>query len=628
MLKSANSPRPASWILEKSLDGIHYEPWQYFGLSDADCKRRYNLSGQNGKYVFQNDTEVICSTQFSKPLPLENGELHVSLLKNRPGALEQTAELMQFITARFMRIRLQGMHSTANLDNSVDWLLDSQSLEKRSFYSLKQLRVSARLDCNGHADRSVESTSEAAGADTRMQCICQHNTCGLQCEQCCPLFQDRPFSQGGECEICQCNGHAQSCAYDAFLDRGICQECGNNTAGNECEFCAAGYYRDTDAAATEPCLPCACNPQRSSGHCAPLGGACRCLEGFQGLRCEECAPSYYGDNCRRCECDARGTLAGSGCAGSCQCRAHVQGETCAECAAGYYNLDELNPQGCTSCWCSNVAQSCHSAKLQTLAFETLNDWSLTDIQRGKTINVAMEPDEKHLKFANELDDVEAIYWQAPLGYLGNRLTSYGARLQLQLSWVVMRGDTSGKPTTGPNLILCGKNGLKIAYGDESHTGLELTLNVSLAEAGWYHVPPAVKDIKTRLRRTEGGAYHGEAVSRSQFLSVLVSLDALLIRAAYHTDQVETLLERAVIYSGGVELGARASTQVEQCLCPPGYTGLSCETCAFGYKRIFENSTDHQLLGKCIPCPCNGHSNSCDLQSGNCGDCMHNTYGER
>ncbi|KAH8324869.1 hypothetical protein KR074_009874 [Drosophila pseudoananassae] len=622
MLKSANSPRPASWILEKSLDGITFEPWQYFGLNDADCQRRWNLPGQNGKYVFQNDTEVICSTQFSKPLPLENGELHVSLLKNRPGAKDQTPELMEFITTRYMRIRLQGMHSTANLDNSVDWLLDAASLEKRSFYSLKQLRVSARLDCNGHANRTQESQ--------RLQCLCQHNACGEQCQECCPLFQDRPHRMGEECEVCQCNGHAESCTYDPFLDKGICQDCSNHTAGNECEFCEAGFFRELGAPATEPCQPCTCNPSRSTGSCQPAGGNCNCLEGFQGRNCEECAPGFYGDNCKRCECDERGTLPTDGsCSGDCKCKLNVEGSTCSECAPGYFDLSKDNLLGCTSCWCSGVSQTCHSARLQALAFETLNDWKLTDIQRLNAISVAVDSEQKRLIYASELDDVEAIYWQAPVGYLGNRLTSYGARLQLLLSWGVMRGDTSGKPTTGPNVILCGRNGLKVAYADESFAGLHTALNVTLTEEGWYHVPPSIKDIKTRLRRTEGGDYHGEPVTRSQFLSVLVSLEAVLIRAAFHTDQVETSLEQAVIYSGGVELGGQSSSShVEQCVCPAGYTGLSCEGCAFGYKRIYENSSDHQLLSKCIPCPCNGHSNSCDLQSGNCGDCMHNTFGDR
>ncbi|XP_046866451.1 laminin subunit alpha-1 isoform X2 [Drosophila willistoni] len=627
-LKSANSPRPASWILEKSLDGINYEPWQYFGLSDADCKRRWNLSGENGKYFFQNDTEVICSTQFSKPLPLENGEIHVSLLKNRPGAMEQTPELQKFITARYMRIRLQGMHSTANLDNSVDWLLDSQSLEKRSFYSLKQLRVSARLDCHGHANATDEVKVASSSV---LRCQCQHNACGLQCEECCPLFQDRPYCLGGECEICQCHGHAESCTYDSFLEKGICQGCGNHTAGNDCEFCESGYYRELGAPLTEPCLPCSCNPQRSTGSCSPVGGNCQCLEGFEGKQCEQCAPGYYGDNCKRCECDERGSVPTSdgSCSDNCQCKAHVEGKTCSQCSPGYFDLSTENPLGCSSCWCSGVSETCHSFQLQTLAFETLNGWHITDIRRSQATAIAIDVELKRLIFGNELDEVEAIYWQAPLGYLGNRLTSYGARLQLQLSWEVMRGDTSGKPTTGPNVILFGKNGLKIAYADESFESMQADLNVILSEeTGWYHVPQDIKDIKTRLRRTEGGDYHGETVTRAQFLSVLVSLEALLIRAAFHTDQVETSLHRAVIYSGGMELGAQASSRVEQCICPAGYTGLSCESCSFGYKRIYENTTSHQLVGKCIPCPCNGHSNSCDLQSGRCGDCMHNTFGER
>lgn len=73
MIKSAISPRPASWVLERSLDGIVYTPWQYFGVSDEDCLTRYNMSAENGNYLFQTDTEVICSTQFSKVKPLENG---------------------------------------------------------------------------------------------------------------------------------------------------------------------------------------------------------------------------------------------------------------------------------------------------------------------------------------------------------------------------------------------------------------------------------------------------------------------------------------------------------------------------------------------------------------------------
>lgn len=74
-LKAAVSPRPAAWILERSFDGAEYFPWHYFGANDDDCRNRYNLPGQSEKYEFETDDQVICSTQFSKAVPLENGEV-------------------------------------------------------------------------------------------------------------------------------------------------------------------------------------------------------------------------------------------------------------------------------------------------------------------------------------------------------------------------------------------------------------------------------------------------------------------------------------------------------------------------------------------------------------------------
>lgn len=74
-MKSAITPRPASWILERSFDGNDFFPWQYFGVNDADCQNRYGLLAQNDPYSFRFDSEVICSTKFAKVIPLENGEV-------------------------------------------------------------------------------------------------------------------------------------------------------------------------------------------------------------------------------------------------------------------------------------------------------------------------------------------------------------------------------------------------------------------------------------------------------------------------------------------------------------------------------------------------------------------------
>lgn len=85
---------------------------------------------------------------------------------------------------------------------------------------------------------------------------------------------------------------------------------------------------------------------------------------------------------------------------------------------------------------------------------TLSNWLVSDLNVTHTVLPSVDPDTGLLNVGNyELPGVEPYYWLAPGEYLGNRLTSYGATLTFRVSWVVMRGDTSGKPTTGPDLVL-------------------------------------------------------------------------------------------------------------------------------------------------------------------------------
>lgn len=42
-VQMANSPRPGTWILEKSVDhGKTWTPWQYFASSPAECAKVYS----------------------------------------------------------------------------------------------------------------------------------------------------------------------------------------------------------------------------------------------------------------------------------------------------------------------------------------------------------------------------------------------------------------------------------------------------------------------------------------------------------------------------------------------------------------------------------------------------------
>lgn len=69
----ANTPRPGVWALERSTDfGLSWKPWQYFADTPSDCMKFFGVQADRDIYA---DDAVICSTEFSKIVPLENGEV-------------------------------------------------------------------------------------------------------------------------------------------------------------------------------------------------------------------------------------------------------------------------------------------------------------------------------------------------------------------------------------------------------------------------------------------------------------------------------------------------------------------------------------------------------------------------
>ena len=72
-----------------------------------------------------------------------------------------------------------------------------------------------------------------------------------------------------------------------------------------------------------------------------------------------------------------------------------------------------------------------------------------------------------------------------------------------------------------------------------------------------------------------------------------------------TDMRELRVRSASLDVLGVEVTARPSDKgVEECQCPPGHTGASCQLCAPGHYR------DH-VSYTCLTCPCHGHEDTCE-----------------
>uniref|UniRef100_G3PBV2 Attractin like 1 n=1 Tax=Gasterosteus aculeatus aculeatus TaxID=481459 RepID=G3PBV2_GASAC len=82
-----------------------------------------------------------------------------------------------------------------------------------------------------------------------------------------------------QCPACQCNGHSRC------VNGSVCEHCGNLTAGMHCQSCMAGYYGDPTNGGK--CNACKCNSHANVCHANT--GKCFCsTKGIKGDQCQLC----------------------------------------------------------------------------------------------------------------------------------------------------------------------------------------------------------------------------------------------------------------------------------------------------------------------------------------------------
>ncbi|XP_050301015.1 laminin subunit alpha [Anthonomus grandis grandis] len=361
----ANSPRPGLWVLEKSADyGKTYTPWWYFSDSPADCEKHF---GKESLQPITRDDSVICTTEFSKIVPLEGGEIPISLLKNRPSALHYFNSTVLQEWTRATNVRLRFLRTKNLLAHLMSVARQDHTVTRRYFYSIKDISIGGRCMCNGHA-QSCDNTD--LYNPKVLVCNCQHNTCGVKCEKCCPGFEQKKWKQSQfdepfKCEPCNCHGHTYECEYDPEVDKkklsldihgnyeggGVCKNCRHNTEGVNCNKCKPGFFRPYGKYwnETDVCQPCQCDVYYSTGNCAEGSGQCECRENFKAPNCDSCSFGFYDyPTCKPCECFINGTLSEQ-CEpkdGVCWCKDNFGGPSCSECAPGFFNFPECKPCGC------------------------------------------------------------------------------------------------------------------------------------------------------------------------------------------------------------------------------------------------------------------------------------------
>lgn len=229
---------------------------------------------------------------------------------------------------------------------------------------------------------------------------CQHNTQGINCNQCKAGFFRPPGKSWNEADVCQrwliflaCQCHHSllppkslqpafvippSTSAIAPRNRASASACRNSRARIAtnavsffsllassdsligcCCFPAPGYFHPPE------CRPCECNVNGTvAGQCLvnlwplfsaqqnkfpssqpdPGAGQCPCKEGFAGKFCEKCAPGFtnISAGCLPCGCDQSGA-SGTECdleSGQCACKSSFGGLKCDECSKGYFRLKD------------------------------------------------------------------------------------------------------------------------------------------------------------------------------------------------------------------------------------------------------------------------------------------------
>lgn len=232
---------------------------------------------------------------------------------------------------------------------------------------------------------------------------------------------------------------------------------------------------------------------------------------------------------------------------------------------------------------------------------------ITDYENPDDAQIGIHTSSYEVSFSGSSNDQNVYYWKLPSRFVGNKITSYGGNLNYTIRYVPLAGGVMSR-NSAPDVVIRSLNDIEILHyrREEVAPSGSQAYVVPILEGNW--------------QRSDGNT-----VNREHLLMALADVSDIFIKATY-----TTMTEEAALSHVSLDIATEQNTgsyqravEVEQCTCPLGHQGLSCEDCAPGYKR----SGSGIYLGICEACSCNGHSSECDPETGSCLNCRDNTYGD-